>query len=248
MARTRSVKPGFWSDEKLANVSREARLLFVGLWTTSDDYGVSKGHPIWLRSQIFPFDADMSEEQMCNLLNELVQSGFVVPFDFNDEIYLHIPNFLKHQKIDHPSVNRNPEFRESLANHSRFIRESFAPNRVELSRVNINLASQDYDQGSSCRYSPEEELRREDLSRIVEVIAKWDCMHREANPYGIAGQIYNIIGRDVDFVLQVLKEKADYLKKASSSGHLIASVLALKQKDYNWRDIESRAHKEAASE
>jgi len=44
MARSRILKPEFWSDEKLALVPREARLTFAGLWTSSDDYGVTKGH------------------------------------------------------------------------------------------------------------------------------------------------------------------------------------------------------------
>jgi predicted nucleic acid-binding protein len=46
------IKPEFWDDEKLATVSRDARLLFVGLWSNSDDYGVVKGHPAWLKNRI----------------------------------------------------------------------------------------------------------------------------------------------------------------------------------------------------
>ena len=60
MARSRILKPEFWSDEKLALVPREARLTFAGLWTCSDDYGVTKGHPAWLKAQIFPYDADLT--------------------------------------------------------------------------------------------------------------------------------------------------------------------------------------------
>jgi hypothetical protein len=55
MARTRMVKPEFWDDEKLAKVSRDARLLFIGLWSNSDDYGVVKGHPAWPKNRIFPY-------------------------------------------------------------------------------------------------------------------------------------------------------------------------------------------------
>jgi hypothetical protein len=45
MARSRILKPEFRSDEKLALLPREARLTFAELWTCSDDYGVTKGHP-----------------------------------------------------------------------------------------------------------------------------------------------------------------------------------------------------------
>jgi hypothetical protein len=54
MARSRILKPEFWSDEKLALVPREARLAFAGLWTCSDDYGVTKGPPAWLRRVSVP--------------------------------------------------------------------------------------------------------------------------------------------------------------------------------------------------
>ena len=37
--RIRTIKPEFWPSEKLAKASREARLLFVGLWSMADDSG-----------------------------------------------------------------------------------------------------------------------------------------------------------------------------------------------------------------
>ncbi len=52
MARTRMIKPEFWSDEKLAALSLQVRLIYIGLWNLSDDYGVVKGHPLcWLEAK-----------------------------------------------------------------------------------------------------------------------------------------------------------------------------------------------------
>jgi hypothetical protein len=46
------IKPEFWSDEKLAALSLQARLIYIGLWNLSDDYGVVKGHPLcWLEAK-----------------------------------------------------------------------------------------------------------------------------------------------------------------------------------------------------
>jgi hypothetical protein len=50
------IKPEFWSDEKLAALSLQARLIYIGLWNLSDDYGVVKGHPSWLKNSIYPYD------------------------------------------------------------------------------------------------------------------------------------------------------------------------------------------------
>jgi hypothetical protein len=124
MARARVVRPDFWGDEKIAMVSRDARLTFVGLWTVSDDYGVAKGSPKWLKSQIFPYD-NITIDEFTAWLNELeeLKPPVIIRFEYHGEIYYFIPKFLKHQKIDHPSKTRNPEppaeIIETLAKHSR---------------------------------------------------------------------------------------------------------------------------------
>jgi len=108
MARTRSIKPEFWSDEKLAQISLQARLLYIGLWTTCDDAGRTKAHPIWLRSQIFPYDS-FPEKQIEAWLKELIDLNRIVPYTINGERYFTVPKFHEHQKIQHPSPARNPD-------------------------------------------------------------------------------------------------------------------------------------------
>lgn len=107
MARTRMIKPEFWDDEKLAKVSRDARLLFVGLWSNSDDYGVVKGHPAWLKNRIFPYD-EIPLATFDGWLTELTAIRVIIPFLHNGERYFHIRNFCRHQTINRPSGTRNP--------------------------------------------------------------------------------------------------------------------------------------------
>jgi hypothetical protein len=101
------IKPEFWDDEKLATVSRDARLLFVGLWSNSDDYGVVKGHPAWLKNRIFPYD-EIPLDIFEGWLAELSAIRVIVPFLHNGERYCHIRNFRRHQTINRPSGARNP--------------------------------------------------------------------------------------------------------------------------------------------
>lgn len=108
MPRIRTIKPEFWSDEKLAYVSRDARLLFIGLWNLSDDFGVCKGHISWIKSQLFPYD-DLSMRKFQSWLNQLIDQKFITPFSQNGEKFLYIRNFNKHQVINRPSKQRNPE-------------------------------------------------------------------------------------------------------------------------------------------
>jgi hypothetical protein len=131
MPRTRSIKPEFWSDEKLAKVSRDARLLFVGLWTVSDDHAVCKAHPVWLKSQLFPYD-DVKISTFSKWLKELEDLGFIVPFTHHNENFYYIANFLKHQKIDHPSKRIYPAPPvDILSNQSRDTREDSRDPRGE---------------------------------------------------------------------------------------------------------------------
>jgi hypothetical protein len=39
VARIRSIKPAFWTDEKINRLSNDAALFFIGLWNFADDYG-----------------------------------------------------------------------------------------------------------------------------------------------------------------------------------------------------------------
>jgi hypothetical protein len=127
MARSRILKPEFWSDEKLALVPREARLTFAGLWTCSDDYGVTKGHPAWLKAQIFPYDMDLTVEDFRKWLADLERIGVIDPFMADGESFFYIRNFSDHQKVDRPSKMRNPPCpRYILASHSLQTRESAA--------------------------------------------------------------------------------------------------------------------------
>jgi len=127
MARSRILKPEFWSDEKLALVPREARLTFAGLWTCSDDYGVTKGHPAWLKAQLFPYDVDLPIEEFGAWLADLERIGVIDPFTADGESFFYIRNFSDHQKVDRPSKMRNPPCpRDILARPSRVCRESLA--------------------------------------------------------------------------------------------------------------------------
>jgi hypothetical protein len=134
MARSRILKPEFWSDEKLALVSREARLTFAGLWTCSDDYGVTKGHPAWLKAQIFPYDVDLPLEEFGVWLADLERIGVIYPFTADGESFFYIRNFSDHQKVDRPSKMRNPPCpRDILAGPSRVSREPLATDSRECS-------------------------------------------------------------------------------------------------------------------
>ena len=108
MSRNRMIQKIFWDDEKLSEISKPARLVFIALWNLSDDYGVVKGNSSWLKSRIFPYENN-SMDEFESLLGEIEGKKFISSFTSKKEKYFFIKNFQKYQIINRPSQQRNPE-------------------------------------------------------------------------------------------------------------------------------------------
>lgn len=103
MARIRTIKPEFWTDEKVVQLPFEVRLLFVGLWNFADDEGYLADEPDRIRLQVLPSD-DVDIEAGIDLL---VSAGLVERCQMqNGGTSLLIPHFCDHQKISHPTKSR----------------------------------------------------------------------------------------------------------------------------------------------
>ncbi|UMB78845.1 hypothetical protein FXN80_10765 [Dickeya fangzhongdai] len=104
MARIRTVKPEFWTDEKVVECSIPARLLFIGLFNFANDNGCLERSPKRIKMQVFPADVIDCEP----LIAELITHGLLIEYSVNGVRYLQIPGFLKHQKINRPSKSSIP--------------------------------------------------------------------------------------------------------------------------------------------
>lgn len=102
MARIRTIKPKFWDDVKIGKLSRDARLLYIGMWNFCDDLGVIIAEPIWLKSKIFPFD-QIQLQQFERFCAELQKLGFISLFSYKNEKFYYLPKFSNHQVINRPN-------------------------------------------------------------------------------------------------------------------------------------------------
>ncbi len=117
MARSRNIKPGFFKNEVLAEMSAEARLLFIGLWTLADREGRLEDRPKRIRAELFPFDMIDTDP----LLDRLVQDGFLIRYESEGARFIQIENFTKHQQPHHKevaSVIPSPEGKEQMTRHA----------------------------------------------------------------------------------------------------------------------------------
>ena len=106
--RSRNVKPGFFTNELLAEVSPLGRLLFIGLWCLADREGRLEDRPKRIKVEVLPFDdADVEE-----LLEQLSQRGFIQRYEVDGTRLIQVTAFARHQSPhvrEAPSVLPVPE-------------------------------------------------------------------------------------------------------------------------------------------
>ena len=95
MARIRSIKPSFFLDSELSQLSPMARLFFIGLWCLADREGRLKDKPMELGVQLIPYD--LAKNNPIDLLKEL-DGKFVIRYEVEGKKYLLINGFKKHQR------------------------------------------------------------------------------------------------------------------------------------------------------
>lgn len=95
MARTRYLKPGFFTNDLLAEVPPLGRLLFAGLWCHADRAGRLAYRPKKFKAEILPYD-DCDVE---GLIDVLASKGFLLRYEVGQDVYIQIVNFTRHQHL-----------------------------------------------------------------------------------------------------------------------------------------------------
>jgi len=90
MARIRTIKPEFWTDEDMADLSEPACLLAIGLLNYADDEGFFNANPKLIKAAVFPIREPSVPIPV--LIRELSTS--------DGKQFGLITNFLKHQVVN----------------------------------------------------------------------------------------------------------------------------------------------------
>lgn len=94
VARSRNLKPGFFTNYELAQCDYGARLLFAGLWTIADRQGRLEDHPARIKGLLFPFN---QKAKVPDWLDELADYRFIFRYESGGAKFIQILNFSKHQ-------------------------------------------------------------------------------------------------------------------------------------------------------
>jgi hypothetical protein len=140
MARKRMIDPRIWQSEQIAMLTRDQRLLFIGIVSNADDEGRIKGSPLFLKLTIFPGDMDISlddvrrwRDAIANARDGNGQAPIRV-YSVNGIEYIDLPNWRKYQRIDKPSASDIPPFDERSGSVPGTIEERSGNVRSEVKR------------------------------------------------------------------------------------------------------------------
>lgn len=203
--RIRSIKPEFWESESLGRVSREARLLFIGLFSCCDDHGRARASSRLLASRLFPYDDD-ALKKLPSWIAELEKEGCIRIYKSNDETYLDIPKWLNHQKIDKPSASKLPPF-EGIREDSRgFEKNSLGTGNREEEQ------GKEKEEAASRELSPELEAFRLRVGAMVRrrPETKWSAKELKA-----LKEVFDLNTPDEDILLVEARYRSDdkYLRR-----------------------------------
>lgn len=107
MARIRTIKPSFWGDHDVAELSRDARLLLIGLISVADDEGRFLASTSAISGYVFPND-DLPPAKVRRWMDEIDATGIVHFYRVGRIEYGVFPKYRKHQRISKPQSSPLP--------------------------------------------------------------------------------------------------------------------------------------------
>ncbi|MFK0376509.1 hypothetical protein [Pandoraea sp. NPDC090278] len=83
------------------DVSRDARILFIGMWNFCDDAGIHSANEKRLKAEVFPAD-DLTTADVRRMVDELLRVGLLAEYEVAGQRFWIVTGW-HHQKIDQPT-------------------------------------------------------------------------------------------------------------------------------------------------
>ena len=91
------MKPAFWSDAKVAELSERARLFYIGLWMIADDAGWLRWDAVEVSRDLYGYESRTKRERRVEAMwSELVNCGRVLVYPCG---HAQIPTMPGHQRL-----------------------------------------------------------------------------------------------------------------------------------------------------
>ncbi len=136
MPRKRMIDPTIWEDENFGKLSKDARLLFIGLFSNADDEGRIRANPSYIRSTIFMYD-DLSIKKIEDLTKEVCSIMNSVSFyEVNENKFIQLVKWNDYQKQQKDRVQAS--ILPSLASAKQVLSSSIADAKQMLTQVKLS--------------------------------------------------------------------------------------------------------------
>lgn len=114
MPKPRSIDPSFWDDPDIATLSRDERLLLIGMITScADDEGRLLADPGYLRKRVFGYDDDVSKQDVQAWRdNVCAKCRNVKLYSAEGQAYLCFLNWQEYQSIRYVITSKLPAYTE----------------------------------------------------------------------------------------------------------------------------------------
>lgn len=103
----RMLDGSIWANEKFSDMHPMACLLQIGIINLADDQGRCKAHPLYLRSQIFPY-RDVSVDDITTWLSHIVANGTAIIYQVDGKDYLQLVNWWQYQSHSFAAPSEYP--------------------------------------------------------------------------------------------------------------------------------------------
>jgi len=110
MSRQRFIHPEIWTSEQFMSLTRDARLMFIGIISTSDDHGRRKASAVSLKAGLMACDT-VTLDEVAEWRDEIARLGMIRLYKSVDGVELmDIPTWSKYQKPKYIAASKIPEF------------------------------------------------------------------------------------------------------------------------------------------
>jgi hypothetical protein len=114
MARHRIIPSDIWTWEAVIDCAAMTRLLFIGLWSFADDFGVQPLRPRTIRMQVFPDDT-IENDSVRAMIDELAARKLVRVYEAEGQEYVEVVDWAQFQRVGTRASRR----RSTIENHCK---------------------------------------------------------------------------------------------------------------------------------
>src|SRR6185437_6556998 len=105
--RIRSIKPEFFGDEKVLELTRDARYTLVGLLSLADDRGRLRDRPLEMLGAIYP-EEKVRPADLRKWIDSILKARLALRYEVEGHKYLWLPGFIRHQNVEKPTESELP--------------------------------------------------------------------------------------------------------------------------------------------